>query len=55
MALPFFQYFTQANEEQNEYTSSAWPGLTISAHERHIRASIPNRVSAISSAVYGGV
>lgn len=54
MALPFFQYFTHANAEQNEYASSAWPGLTISAHKRHIRASIPNPVNAISSAVYGG-
>ncbi|MGF9697734.1 adenosylcobinamide amidohydrolase [Paenibacillus sp. MABNR03] len=54
MTLPFFQYYTHAKAEQDEYRSAAWPGLTIRAHERHIRSSIPNRVNAISSAVYGG-
>ena len=54
MTLPFFPYYTHAQAAQNEYASSAWPGLMINAYERHIRASIPARVSALSSAVYGG-
>lgn len=57
MALPFYNYYSHLQKdqkEQNEYRSSVWPGLFVSAHERHIKASSPSVVTALSSAVYGG-
>ena len=57
MALPFYNVykrFTDVQTDQREYRSSVWPGLSISAHERHIKASSPTVVKALSSAVYGG-
>ncbi|WP_063564379.1 adenosylcobinamide amidohydrolase [Paenibacillus sp. O199] len=56
MALPFYNYshLQKDQKEQNEYRSSVWPGLYVSAHERHIKASSPSVVTALSSAVYGG-
>ncbi|WP_405158767.1 adenosylcobinamide amidohydrolase [Paenibacillus sp. FSL H8-0283] len=54
MTLPFYNYFTNGETEENEYASSSWPGLNISAHERHIKAQSPRSAQALSSAVYGG-
>ncbi|MEC0128653.1 adenosylcobinamide amidohydrolase [Paenibacillus pabuli] len=57
MALPFYNVYkphTGDQADQREYRSSVWPGLSISAHERHIKASSPSVVKALSSAVYGG-
>ncbi|WP_342554761.1 adenosylcobinamide amidohydrolase [Paenibacillus sp. FSL R7-0652] len=54
MTLPFYNYFTHGKIGENVYVSSSWPGLHISAHERHIKAQIPHSASALSSAVYGG-
>ncbi|SLK04209.1 MULTISPECIES: adenosylcobinamide amidohydrolase [unclassified Paenibacillus] len=54
MALPFYNYYSHVLKDQNEYRSSVWPGLFVSAHERHIKASSPSVVTALSSAVYGG-
>ncbi|MDR9744301.1 adenosylcobinamide amidohydrolase [Paenibacillus taichungensis] len=54
MALPFYNYYSHVIKDQNEYRSSVWPGLHVSAHERHIKASSPSAVTALSSAVYGG-
>ncbi|MGC5776244.1 adenosylcobinamide amidohydrolase [Paenibacillus pabuli] len=57
MALPFYnvyQPYTDDQADQREYRSSVLPGLSISAHERHIKASSPSVVTALSSAVYGG-
>ncbi|WP_405155747.1 adenosylcobinamide amidohydrolase [Paenibacillus sp. FSL K6-0108] len=57
MALPFYNAYKQCADvqiEHNDYYSSVWPGLRISAHERHIKASSPYLVTALSSAVYGG-
>ncbi|PYE45522.1 adenosylcobinamide amidohydrolase [Paenibacillus barcinonensis] len=54
VTLPFYNYFTHDKKDENTYMSSSWPGLRISAHERHIRAHSPQIVQALSSAVYGG-
>ncbi|MFS0857709.1 adenosylcobinamide amidohydrolase [Paenibacillus taichungensis] len=54
MALPFYNYYSHVQKDQNEYRSSVWPGLYVSAHERHIKAFSPSAVTALSSAVYGG-
>lgn len=57
MALPFYNVYKRCTDDQTdqrEYRSSVWPGLSISAHERHIKASSPTVVKALSSAVYGG-
>lgn len=56
MALPFYNAYKQCIDVQtdyNEYRSSVWQGLNISVHERHIKASSPSVVTALSSAVYG--
>ncbi|CAI6082489.1 hypothetical protein PAECIP112173_03581 [Paenibacillus sp. JJ-100] len=54
MTLPFYNYFTHGTKDEDTYVSSSWPGLRISAHERHIRAQNPHLAYALSSAVYGG-
>ncbi|MBR2567005.1 MAG: adenosylcobinamide amidohydrolase [Paenibacillus sp.] len=54
MTLPFYNYFTHGTKDEDTYVSSSWPGLRISAHERHIRAQSPHLAYALSSAVYGG-
>ncbi|WP_434752398.1 adenosylcobinamide amidohydrolase [Paenibacillus amylolyticus] len=54
MTLPFYNYFTYGKVEDNTYASSSWPGLHISAHERHIKAQSADPALALSSAVYGG-
>ncbi|MDQ0722023.1 adenosylcobinamide hydrolase [Paenibacillus sp. W4I10] len=54
MTLPFYNYFANGVTGENEYASSSWPGLNISAYERHIKAQSPRSAQALSSAVYGG-
>ncbi|QOS77545.1 adenosylcobinamide amidohydrolase [Paenibacillus sp. JNUCC31] len=59
MVLPFYDSYKRCTDVQTdhphaEYRSSVWPGLRISAYERHIKASSPSVVKALSSAVYGG-
>lgn len=54
MTLPFYNYYKNAETDENEYISSSWPGLKITAHAQHIRAVSPDVASALSSAVYGG-
>lgn len=54
MTLPFYNYFTHGKIDENIYVSSSWPGLYISAHERHIKAQSAHPALALSSAVYGG-
>ncbi|MGN7411527.1 adenosylcobinamide amidohydrolase [Paenibacillus sp. SAF-068] len=54
MTLPFYSYFANGETGENEYVASSWPGLNISAHERHIKAQSPRAAQALSSAVYGG-
>ncbi|KQY84239.1 hypothetical protein ASD24_10765 [Paenibacillus sp. Root52] len=57
MALPFLDEESKGRQVYRypgEYVSSVWPGLTINAQERHVKASVPSVATAISSAVYGG-
>lgn len=54
MTLPFYNYFANGKTDENEYEASSWPGLNISAYERHIKAQSPRVAQALSSAVYGG-
>lgn len=57
MTLPFLEEESKGRQTYRypgEYVSSVWPGLTISAQERYVKACIPSVATAISSAVYGG-
>ncbi|MFX3650907.1 MAG: adenosylcobinamide amidohydrolase [Paenibacillus sp.] len=54
MTLPFYNYFANGETGENEYAASSWPGLNLSAHERHIKAQSLEAAQALSSAVYGG-
>ena len=36
------------------YKSAAWPGLTLTRHERHLLLQSPAHMDCLSSAIYGG-
>ncbi|MGM1048298.1 MAG: adenosylcobinamide amidohydrolase [Bacillota bacterium] len=48
MTTPFL------NDESTHYKSVAWPGLTLTRHERHLLLHSPIHVDCLSSAIHGG-
>ncbi|WP_339276710.1 adenosylcobinamide amidohydrolase [Paenibacillus sp. FSL W8-0426] len=54
MTLPFRDVEGNLAAAGTAYTSVTWPGLRVTIHERHVKASVPSPVPALSSAIVGG-
>lgn len=48
MTTPFLQ------DNHTYYKSAAWPGLTLTRHERHLLLQSPAHMDCLSNAIYGG-